>query len=93
MKRHVVLFLFIALSLSPVAAHGQLVGLADDIMVISKGVTNRDTGRKTTALGSSPGSMTTSFGYQPGGRDNVFDEAPEPAHPRARIGVGRPSTL
>ncbi len=92
MKRHLVLFIS-ALSLTPAAAYGQLVGLADDIMVISKGVTNRGAGHKTTALGASPGSMAAPFGYEPGGRDDVLGEAAEPARSRARVAGGRTSTL
>ena len=92
MKRHVALFI-ITTSLTPAAVYGQLVGLADDIMVISKGIANRGAGHETPALGSSPGSLVAPFGYQPGGRDDALGEASEPSRSRARIGGGRPSTL
>lgn len=92
MKRHLVLFIS-ALALTPAAAYGQLVGLADDIMVISKGMTNRGAGHKATALGSSPGSMAAPFGHEPGGRDDILGEAAEPSRSRTRIGGGRTSTL
>ncbi|HWB11338.1 MAG TPA: hypothetical protein VG826_19065 [Pirellulales bacterium] len=93
MKRTIALLAFALTLTETVAAYGQLVGLADDIIVISKGLSNRETARKTTALGHVPGSTDVPFRYDPGGRGNRLEEASEPAHSHARIGGGHPSAL
>ncbi|HUY89116.1 MAG TPA: TolC family protein [Pirellulales bacterium] len=93
MKLHVALFA-LALSLShAVAARGQLAGLADDIILMSKGASDRQTARRTSVLGQAPGSNGLPFRYDPGGRGNPLDEANQPARRHARVGGGNPSVL
>lgn len=75
------------------AAKGQLVSLADDIIVISKGLSNQQSARSTTALGHVPGSNAAPFQYDPGGRGNRLEESGEPARSHARVGGGHPSAL
>lgn len=86
MKRQLALLVF-AISLNhALTARGQLAGLADDIILFSKGVSNRNEDRKR-ALGAAPGSSAVPFGRDPGGRGNALAEAtgePRRARPAGR---------
>jgi outer membrane protein, heavy metal efflux system len=73
-------------------ARGQLAGLADDIILFSKGVSNRDEDRKS-ALGDAPGSTAMPFRRDPGGRGNVLEEATGPARSRGRTAGTHRSVL
>jgi cobalt-zinc-cadmium efflux system outer membrane protein len=75
------------------AARGQLAGLADDIIVISKGASEGGSRRHAGALGHVPGSRDMPFQYDPGGRGNPMEEANEPARSRARVAGGHRSVL
>lgn len=93
MKHHVAL-LAVAVSMShAMAAYGQLVGLADDIIVISKGASNRGAARKTSSLGQIPGSNIAPLHPDASGRGDSLAEVAEPARSRTLIGGGNPSLL
>lgn len=83
MKFQVALLAFAVTLNHALAAHGQLAGLADDIILFSKGVSNRNEDRKS-ALGDAPGSSAVPFSHDPGGRGNSLEQAVEPARARAR---------
>ncbi|HVC93533.1 MAG TPA: TolC family protein [Pirellulales bacterium] len=74
-------------------ACAQLVGLTDEIIVLSRGVSRKETDRKTNALGRVPGSAALPFHYDPGGRDNHLEDELDPARSRVRLGGGNPSAL
>lgn len=90
-------FVVVAVSLvqgvSVSTASGQLVSLTDEIVFISKGVNQKETARKTTALGRVPGSTALPFRYDPGGRDSHLEETTDPARSRVRLGGGNRSAL
>ena len=93
MKRHLALLVFIVpLSQLP-PAYGQLVGLADDIIVISKGAGKQRAGRKTGSLDESLSSSITPAPYDPSGRDHPLAESVEPAHSGIHAGAHRRSLL
>ena len=93
MKSHVALLALVCSFCHALSARAQLAGLADDIILMSKGESDRQTARKTSALGQSPGSSEAPFLYDPGGRGNPLDEARQPGRPRPRVGGGNPSIL
>lgn len=93
MKSHVALLALVCSFCHATSAHGQLAGLADDIILMSKGESDRQTARKISALGLAPGSREAPFRYDPGGRDNPLEEASQPARRHGRIGGGNPSVL
>jgi outer membrane protein, heavy metal efflux system len=93
MKPQAVPFALALLLSQTVAARGQLVGLADDIVMMSKGMSERDDIHKETELGNAPGSTGALFRHDPGGRRNSLEDAAAPVHRRPRIGGGKPSVL
>lgn len=83
MKRQLALLVF-AVSLNhALTARGQLAGLADDIILFSKGVSNRNEERKN-ALGDAPGSSAVPFAHDPGGRESALAESASEPRGRAR---------
>lgn len=74
-------------------AYGQLVGLADDIIFISKGASNGRTKRQPAVMDQSLSDSIASLSYEPSGRDNPFAESTEPAHSSRSAAGRRPSLL
>ena len=58
---------------------GQLIGLSDDIVLLSRGASQAENARKRNALGRMPGSGSSPFSNDPGGRDNRRKRVPIPA--------------
>ncbi|MGH7135759.1 MAG: TolC family protein, partial [Pirellulales bacterium] len=75
------------------SSYGQLVGLADDIIIFSKGAGKQDAPRKTTGLDQSIGARMALPPYDPTGRDNPLAESAEPAHSDTHAGPYRRSLL
>jgi cobalt-zinc-cadmium efflux system outer membrane protein len=89
MKLHVALPA-LALSLSHAAVgYGQLVGLADDIIVISKGANSRASARENTELRQTAGPGMEPLTYNPSGRSDRLSDAAEPARSRYVPGHNR----
>lgn len=91
MKLQLVLVSLCCLLGHATVAFGQLAGLADDIIVISKGMSNRGAAGKTTALGPLPGDGA--FEHDPGGRSNLLDDLQGSAHRRPQPGQDHRSVL
>lgn len=93
MKLRLALFA-LALSLGQAAVvRGQLVGMADDIIMFSKGVEERGSKRKTTTLDQPPGTAAPPLPYDPSGRESALAELAEPARANARGGRHRGSVI
>jgi cobalt-zinc-cadmium efflux system outer membrane protein len=87
---------FLALTLSlnhAVAARAQLVGMADDIIMFSKGATEKGKKRKTTSLDQTPGTTAGLPHYDPSGRESALAEPASPAHSTPRAGKHRSSVI
>lgn len=91
MKLRIIVVSVACLLCHATAAFGQLVGLADDIIVISKGMSNRGAAGKTTALGPMPGDGA--FRDHPGGQGNLLDETRGPPRFRPQPGHDHRSVL
>lgn len=67
----------------PIAARAQIIGLTDEIIVISKGVTAKAKNRAVSALGQAPGAGGNPFLRDPGGRGKPMAQRANPARSTA----------
>lgn len=90
---HNVLPAFVLLLGPATAARGQLVGLADDIVMFSKGAGKQGENRKSTNLGHESGMSAEPPSYDPSGRESSLAESAAPARSTARAGRQRGSLI
>ncbi len=62
----------IVTAVAPHRAHGQAAALADEIIILSRGINQQERARSQTHLGSTVGGGASPFSYDPGGREPVM---------------------
>lgn len=69
--------------IEPTAGRAQIIGLADEIIVISKGITAKATNRRASLLGQAPGGGANPLVRHPGGRSRPMGQRTNPARSTA----------
>ncbi len=85
----VALFAACAILAQPTPGHAQLAALADDIVILSKGLQAQERARTVTPLGRAPGAGGSPFEINPGGRGSRVEEMTNPARSSNRLRGGR----
>lgn len=94
MKRAVVvLSVVVVFGALPVSARAQLIGLSDEIIVISKGLGEQQRRKTEGVLGHTPGAGANPFPSDPSGRGAPLEERPNPARSAVRFGGARQDIL
>ena len=77
----------------PVAEAQQLIGLTDEIVVLTKGAAKKQQSRQQSHLGAAPGAGEVPFAQQPGGRGGGVAKHANPAQSTVQYRSGRGSVL
>lgn len=73
-----------AMAAAPTAQAQQLIGLTDEIVVLTKGARKRQQNLQQSNLGAAPGAGENPFDYQPGGRGMGIAQGANPARPQVQ---------